>query len=1182
MTTQLIKNLFANDIHRRIEEVIKVDQTSDDILRDEINEYVVTDAIRSHYTNIFDAYRETPNKPHEGIAIWVSGFFGSGKSSFAKMLGLSIENRLVAGVPAGDRFAQRAGDNKLQVLLKAINEKIPTHAVIFDVSTDRGIRSGNQSLTEIMYGLFLQSLGYAKDLDLSELEIALEEKHQLERFETEYRRLFNKEWSTEKGKVAFALSEASRVMHSLDSATYTMADSWIKAVKNKADISPGKLAERANDLMKRRRPGQALMFVVDEVGQFVARDVAKMLDLQAVVQNLGVKGRGKHWIVVTSQEKLGELVSGLDDKKIELARLMDRFPLQVHLEPSDISEVTSRRVLSKNAGAQKALGDLFDAHRGQFTEHTRLTADIKLPELTRDSFIDLYPLLPYQIDLIIQVVSGLRTQGGASKHVGGANRTIIKLAQQLLINPAVNLADLPLGAVARLDQVYDLVEGNIGSEVRAKISAIAKELEHPLAQPVAKVICLLQYVKSVHRTAENIAAALHPGVAADSQFAAVKDALRQLEAANKVRRGDDGYRIPTPAEDDWERLRNGINPKPGDAHRLYSEVLASFWQPQPSHTLFETKNFKAGLVIHGREIVDGDMMFHVHLAEDGASFKALATELRTRSQQERKSVFWAVSLNDAIDRETVELFRSKEMLARKEREAKTADETALIGEEKLRLRRHQDELRRLVKAACLAGSVSFRGNDRSPDDRAVDMGKSAADILSEVLPEVFDRFKEAAARPTDVKKGVDALFTAENLQGLPSVFGSLGLLRDEKGKTVFRVESGPLAEVLTRIEERANYGDTASGRFLSDELAKEPFGWDFEAVRLLVLSLLRAGKIQATSKGQTIDSATGIEARDTFSNNNFFRQASFRPKKGIETEALIAAAEAFRDTFGSEVRGEITNVSAIVSELRREIARHEDSVASAHGQLIACRLPGGAVLESAIGQMKAILRGSEDNAIATFNASHRSIKDAIKRAVELEQALSEPRLRDLDRAREALRTAWPFLHQEADIGDDLRAKAAALEDLLARETFYRELPSIEQHATKIEAEYERRYDEALEARIAAYTQAFDRLAQTPGWAGISKDQQRKIAAPFERGKTKDRERLPIPQLRSDLDACDSRLRDAISEIYRIVDGERVTTVRLGTYFSGGIETEEQLDAALKGIREECSRLIGTGKKVIVE
>src|SRR5688572_23653495 len=140
-TTQPIKALFANDIHRRIEEVIKVDQTDEEILRDEINEYVVTDAIRSYYTDIYEAYSETPNKPHEGIAIWVSGFFGSGKSSFAKMLGLSIENRTVAGESASARFAQRSDDKKLQVLLKTISEKIPTHAVIFDVSTDRGIRS---------------------------------------------------------------------------------------------------------------------------------------------------------------------------------------------------------------------------------------------------------------------------------------------------------------------------------------------------------------------------------------------------------------------------------------------------------------------------------------------------------------------------------------------------------------------------------------------------------------------------------------------------------------------------------------------------------------------------------------------------------------------------------------------------------------------------------------------------------------------------------------------------------------------------------------------------------------------------------------------------------------------------------------------------------------------------------
>jgi hypothetical protein len=1179
MTTQ-IKTLFGSDIHRRIEEVIKVDQTSEEILRDEIDEYVVTDTIRSHYTHILEAYRETPNKPHEGIAVWVSGFFGSGKSSFAKMLGLAIGNRQVEGTSAAERFGRRTGDKKLQVLLRTIGEQIPTHAVIFDVSTDRGIRSGNQTLTEIMYGLLLQSLGYAKDLDLSELEIALEEQGQLQRFEDEYRRLFEKEWSAAKGKIAFALGEASEVMHHLRPTTFPSADSWVNSVQNRADINPGKLAERATELMKRRKPGHSLIFVVDEVGQFVARDVQKMLDLQAVVQSLGVKGRGKHWIVVTSQEKLGELVSGLDDKKIELARLMDRFPLQVHLEPSDISEVTSRRVLSKNAAAEEALGRHFDEHRGRLTDHTRLTADIRLPELTRESFVDLYPLLPYYIDLIIQVVSGLRTQGGASKHVGGANRTIIKLAQQLLINPSVNLAEAPLGALARLDHVYDLVEGNIGSEVRAKIAAIPNEVAHPRAQAVAKVICLLQYVKSVHRTAENIAAALHPGVSAVSELASVKEALAALEAAHKIRRGDDGYRIPTLAEDDWERLRNGISPRPGDAHRLHTEVLAGFWEPQPSHTLHDTKTFKAGLVIHGREVVQGDMTFHLHLADSGAELQALSAELRTRSQQERKSVFWAVALDDAIDRETVELFRSKDILSRKERDARTAAETALISEEKVRLRRHQDELRRLLKAAALAGAVYFRGNERSPGDRATDVGKSASEILSAVLPDVFERFKEAAARSADVKRSTDALLTAENLNGLPPVFGTLGLLRDEKGKTVFRVESGPMAEVLSRITERANYGDTASGRLLADELAKEPFGWDFEVVRLLVLSLLRAGVVEATSKGQTIDSATGLNARETFSNNNLFRQAAFRPKKGAEFEDLIKAAEAFRDTFGSEVRE--LSAGVIVGELRRELSRHEDDLAAAYAQLTAHRLPGGAVLENALGQIKAIQRGSEENALATFNAAHRVIKDAIKRGVELGHALTEPRLRDVERARRVLATQWPFLQEEPDVTYELRAKASQLQDLLARETFYRELPAIEQLARDVEAEYERRHHQAVAARCEAYTAALSRLAQTPGWSELAEDQRERIAAPLERGRSDDGRKHPIPQLRAELDACDGRRRAAVAEVRRTVEGERLVTVRLGSYFAGGIDSEEQLEAALSGIREECARLIGAGKKVIVE
>jgi len=479
-----IKDLFAGRIDRRIEEVIKVDQTNAQIVVEEIEEYVATDSIRRACARILERYYETRNKPHEGVGIWISGFFGSGKSSFAKNVGLALENRDLLGTGAAERFGQRTADDRIRVLLKNITERIPTATVVFDLSTDRGIRSGNQMLTEIMYRELLERLGYARDPDLAELEITLEDDGRLDTFKSTYERLFRKDWDTEKGKVAFALSEASRVMHELDRDTYTAADSWVRAAKSRAELSANILAERAMQLLDRRYPDHALAFVIDEAGQFVARDVQKMLDLQGIVQALGRAGRGKLWIMVTSQERLSDVVGGIDDKRVELARLMDRFPqeLQVHLEPSDISEVTSKRVLSKNAEAERVLRELFEQNRGRLTANTRLTADIKLPELTAESFITLYPLLPYQVDLIIQIVSGLRMQGGASKHVGGANRTIIKLAQQLLINPAVALAEEPIGKLATVENVYDLVRGNIESEIRDKIDRIPAEVDHPLAQ----------------------------------------------------------------------------------------------------------------------------------------------------------------------------------------------------------------------------------------------------------------------------------------------------------------------------------------------------------------------------------------------------------------------------------------------------------------------------------------------------------------------------------------------------------------------------------------------------------------------------------------------------------------------------------------------------------------------------
>jgi hypothetical protein len=145
-------------------------------------------------------------------------------------------------------------------------------------------------------------------------------------------------------------------------------------------------------------------------------------------------------------------------------------------------------------------------------------------------------MLPYQVDFVIHVVSGLRTQGGAGRHVGGANRTVIKLAQQLLAHPKVGLGDHEIGALVTVEHVYDLVRDNIDSTIREKIDRIPAEVPHPFAQKVAKAICLLQFVKSIHRSSENIASVLYPKVGGDSVRASVDQALQALLDAHKIRK----------------------------------------------------------------------------------------------------------------------------------------------------------------------------------------------------------------------------------------------------------------------------------------------------------------------------------------------------------------------------------------------------------------------------------------------------------------------------------------------------------------------------------------------------------------------------------------------------------------------------------------------------------------------
>ena len=366
-----VGELLSRDLDRKIEEIIKVDQTDEQSVHAEISEYVATGSIKEQYAQLLKAVAEAPSEPHEGIGVWISGFFGSGKSSFAKNLGYILQNRPVLGTPFSDLFKKQVDDRRVAEFIDLINVTIPTEAVMFDVSVDRATKRNTERIAELMYTVLLRELDYAEDFDVAELEFELEKEGRLEEFVQRCQGRYG-EWRMVR-KGAQKIARASAILHELDDDTYPAADSWSRSLGSKtADISVGKLVERAFDLFARRRPGKALVFVIDEVGQYVARSADKIEDLRAVVEQFGKVGKNllkqrrivaPCWVVVTSLEKLDEVVAAIDSKRVELAKLQDRFKFRVDLAPSDIREVATKRVLAKKPAALPVLKTLYRDNR---------------------------------------------------------------------------------------------------------------------------------------------------------------------------------------------------------------------------------------------------------------------------------------------------------------------------------------------------------------------------------------------------------------------------------------------------------------------------------------------------------------------------------------------------------------------------------------------------------------------------------------------------------------------------------------------------------------------------------------------------------------------------------------------------------------------------------------------------
>lgn len=1211
-----IGDLLSRDLSRKIEEIIQVDQSDEQSVYSEITEYIATDSIRGQYAALLKAVAEAPSEPHESVGVWVSGFFGSGKSSFAKNLGYALANRKVLGQDFAALFKRQIGDEQVSNWVDLINTRFPTEVILFDIAKEQDTRRVTQRIAEFVYTALLRDLDYAEDPDIAELEIELEAEGKLDQFIAKCKEIHGQEWRIVR-KGAQRLSRASAVLHALDPGTHPAADSWAHTQRGRdAAISVSKVVQRTFELYGRRRPGKALVLVIDEVGQHVARSGDKIEDLRATIEEFGKVGKNllkarkilaPCWVVVTSQEKLEEVVAAIDSKRVELAKLQDRFRYRVDLAPSDIRDVATRRVLAKKDEALPILRKLYAGSQGALNAALRLERTSRRTDVSEEDFIQFYPYLPHYIDIGISIMSGIRLQPGAPGHYGGSNRTIIKQAYEMLVSKRTKLAECPIGTLVTLDRVYELVEGNLSNERRTDIHEITERFkgdpDRQWTLRVAKSVCLLEFVRDLPRTAANIAAFLVDKVGDPAPVGQVEAAIKKLYDAQFIRNTEDGWKLQTAQEKNWETEKKAHDPKPRDRNEIVRNALRQvFGEPAlRTYRHKDCRTFRIGISVEGTTVADeGDIRMSLSIAEDYTEMSNRIDETRDESRQKdhENDLYWVFLLAPEIDELVAQLFASRKMVEKYDQlrpQGKiTPDEATCLQDEKNLVLNYESRLRDKITEALERGTGMFRGVARDASSLGKSLGEIIKRFLEQVVPDLYPKL-EMGSRPLHGDEP-DVFLKAADLKALPQVFyvgeRGLGLVTKEGSKYVPNPSADVAKEVRDYLASQHEYGNREAclGKALENRFNGTPYGWERDLLRLVLAVLFRAGVVEVSFGGQKFDSYSEPRSREPFINNTKFKSAVFTPVKPVGLKTLTQAVQSYEGLTGETVDVEKNAIAAAAKQYSQaEIREVLPIIAEAKAHY----LPVLSIVEEYREALASIENGSADDCVNLLASGATSLKEGRERIHKIAECLNEAGLATLQRARLAAHEMMRNLEAHGQV--DVAEKGEQLRALLESETFFESMAQIESTAHEIVAAYRELYKKTHAARATQYLDAVEKINGRKEWGQVPESMREPVLSPLtsrgctesdlpEMGLTCNGCSASVSQMESDIEALGGLFAKVISEIQRLTTPPevKIERVRVSDYLSGSFESADQVRKAVARLQDHLLKLLDEGVKIVVE
>lgn len=571
-----IGQMYVKPIDRDLKGVIKVGQDDNLNIQQELEEYVVTRELQKHFRDFFDSYKKGIVGETDKMGVWISGFFGSGKSHFLKILSYLLENKEVNGKTALQYFEE---DNKIKDHMVLADMRlaatVSTDVVLFNIDS-KGEQSGKQdkdAIVSVFLKVFNEMQGFCGAIPfLADLERNLSEAGRFEEFKENFEDSFGTAWVEARNDFDFIQDDIVEVLSDMNFMSEEAARNWCERATTEYSISIERFADLVKKYIARKGNNHHVVFLVDEIGQYIGEDSKLMLNLQTVTEDLGTACKGKAWIVVTSQQDIDSItkIKGSDFSKIQ-----GRFDTRLSLSSANVDEVIRERVLKKTESATQTLSLYYD-EKETIAKNLILFNDGVEKKLYSDrgNFAEVYPFIPYQFNLLGSVLTSIRTHGASGKHLAEGERSMLALFKE----SAVQVMNEEPGTIVPFHMFYDALEQFLDHSHKGVISrALDNDFLNPTHEEdcfdvnVLKTLFMIKYVKEIKANLENLTSLMVNHLDNDRMELAekVEDALKRLVRQTLVQKNGDIYVFLT---DEEQEINIAIKNQPVDAGEITAKV----------------------------------------------------------------------------------------------------------------------------------------------------------------------------------------------------------------------------------------------------------------------------------------------------------------------------------------------------------------------------------------------------------------------------------------------------------------------------------------------------------------------------------------------------------------------------------------------------------------------------------